>query len=149
LKKLTLLAALALVALVGPAQAEKPDHPGKSHNHPGKSHKCVAHKVAYRVGGTLVSGSLTQNSDGTYSGTLVVHVTNANHHAKADKGTDKSYTLDHAKAKLHGEAPGALVAGSRVNLKGSITTLAKKCDQTGFTATTTIRKANIKPPTAG
>ena len=95
-----------------------------------------------------MSGSLTRNSDGTYSGTLTVHVTSANHHAKADKGTDKSYTLDHAKTNLHGEDPGALVAGSRVKLKGTITTLAKKCDQTGFTSTTTIRKANIKPPKA-
>jgi hypothetical protein len=146
-KKLTLLSLLALVALVVPAQASKPKHHGKP-DKPGKSHKCVAHKHAYRVSGTLISGSLTQNSDGTYSGDLTVHVTGANKHAKADKGTDKSYTLDHAKAKLHGESPSALTAGSSVKLKGTITALPKKCDQTGFTPTVTIRRANIKPPKA-
>src|SRR2546423_11011430 len=125
MKKLALLAVIALVALVGPAQA-KPSHPPKSH-------KCTVHKVAYRVSGDLVSGSLTKESDGTYSGTLTVHVKKTNKHAKADKGTDQTYTLDHAKAKLHGEDPGALAAGSRVHLKGTVTTLAKKCDQTGFT----------------
>jgi hypothetical protein len=130
---------VALAGVVAPAQAK---------THPPTSHKCTPHAVSYRVSGTLVSGALTKNSDGTYSGSLTVHVTRTNHHAKADKGTDKAYTLDHAKAKLHGADPAALAAGSRVNLKGTITKLAKKCDQTGFTAVTTIKKATIKPPKA-
>jgi hypothetical protein len=139
LKRFVLLAVMALVALAVaiPAAAKSP---------PPKSHKCKPHAVSYRVAGTLLSGALTANADGTYSGTLTVHVTRANHHAKADKGTDKGYTLDHAKVKLHGENPAALTAGSRVHLKGTITTLAKKCDQTGFTPTVTIKKAVIHPP---
>jgi hypothetical protein len=32
------------------------------------------------------------------------------------------------------------------HLKGTITKLAKKCDQTGFTATTVIKKADAKAP---
>jgi hypothetical protein len=140
MRKIAFVALLALVALVAPAQGKAPK--------PAKSHKCTAHAVSYRVSGTLVSGSLTKNADGTYSGDLTVHVTKANSHAKADKGTDKSYTLDHAKAKLHNADPAALAAGSRVNLKGTITTLAKKCDHTGFTAVTTIKKADIKAPKA-
>jgi hypothetical protein len=144
-RKLAFLGLIALVALVAPVQAKTPK-PAKTH--PLTSHKCTPHGVAYRVSGTLVSGSLTKNADGTYSGDLTVHVLKANKHAKADKGTDKGYSLDHAKAKLHGADPAALATGSRVNLKGKVTTLAKKCDQTGFTPVTTIKKADIKPPKA-
>lgn len=138
MKKIAILAVLALAALVSPVQAKGPgDH--------AKAHKCKPHAVAYRVAGTLVSGALTKNDDGTYSGDLTVHVTRANHHARADKGTDKSYTLDHAKVNLHDQDPAALPAGSRVKLKGKVTQLGKKCDQTGFTAATTINRANIAP----
>src|SRR5689334_14735138 len=140
MKKLSVFALIALVALVGGVAQAKPG------NHPSKSHKCTPHKVSYRAGGTLVSGTLTENADGTYTGSLTVHVTSTNKHAKADKGTDVTYTLTNAKGKLHGEDPGALVAGSKVHVKGTITTLAKKCDQTGFTATTVIKKFDVKPP---
>lgn len=130
-----LLGVLALAVVAAPVQAKAP-----------KAQKCQPHAVAYEVSGTLVSGSLTANSDGTYNGTLTVHVTKAEHHAKVDKGTDKSYTLDHAKVKLNGQNPAALAANSRAHLTGTVTTLAKKCDHTGFTPTVTIKKANIKPP---
>jgi hypothetical protein len=97
------------------------------------------------VGGTLVSGTLTPGS-GKYDGTLTVHVTKANKHAKADKGNDVTYTLSNAKLELHGENPLALTADTRVKLDGKITTLAKKCDQTGFTPTVTIKRGSIKSP---
>jgi hypothetical protein len=138
MKKLLIGTALAAtLAIPGASLAKAP---------PPKAQKCQPQAVAYVVSGTLVSGSLTANSDGTYSGSLTVHVMKTNDHAKADKGVDKSYMLDHAKAKLHGENPAALTANSRVNLSGTITTLAKKCDHTGFTPTITIKKADIKPP---
>lgn len=146
MKRITVFALVAALAAVAPVQAHKP--PKDPKQHPAKSHKCQPHSVSYRISGTLMSGSLTQNSDKTYSGSLTVHVTKANHHAKADKGTDKTYTLDHAKAKLHDADPAALAANSRVNLKGKVTTLAKKCDQTGFTPTVTVKKVDIKPPKA-
>ena len=145
MKRITVFALIAALAAVAPVQAHNTKPPKQ---HPAKSHKCTPHGVSYRVSGTLLSGSLTQNSDKTYSGTLTVHVTKANHHAKADKGKDTTYTLDHAKAKLHNADPAALAANSRVNLKGTVTTLAKKCDQTGFSPTVTIKKADIKPPKA-
>jgi hypothetical protein len=135
MRMIVALGVLALAVAAAPVQAKAP-----------KAQKCQPHAVAYIVSGTLVSGSLTANSDGSYSGSLTVHVTKANDHAKADKGSNKSYTLDHAKAKLHGENPAALTANSRVHLNGTITTLAKKCDHTGFTPTITIKKAGIKPP---
>jgi hypothetical protein len=140
-KKLILLAVFVAAVVVAPVQAKGP----KSPNVP-KAQKCQPHPVAYTVSGTFSSGSLTLNSDGTYSGSLVVNVTKANDHAKAAKGTTVTYTLTSAKVKLHGENAAALTANSRVKLKGTITTLAKNCNQTGFTAVVTIKKADIKPP---
>ena len=139
MKKFLIGAALAamILAVPGASLAKAP---------PPKAQKCQPHAVAYIVSGTLVSGSLTANSNGTYSGSLTVHVIKTNDHAKAAKGLDDVYTLANAKAKLHGESPTALTANSRVNLNGTITTLAKKCSQSGFTPTITIKKADIKPP---
>jgi len=111
--------------------------------HPSSSHRCVPHKVAYRASGALVSSSLTKNTDGTYSGTLVVHVTRTNHHARAGKGNDVIYTLTSARVRFGHRVTNPAPAGSRVNVKGSITTLAKRCDQTGFTPTVTVHRVEI------
>jgi hypothetical protein len=139
MRRITLLVlALALLAVPGVSQAKAPKPP---------KGKCLPHAVSYRVSGKLVSGTLTPGTGkNIYSGTLVVQVTKTNKHAKADKGTTQTYTLTNAKLKLHGEDPAALTPDSRVKLKGTITTLAKKCDQTGFTATVTIKSGSIKPP---
>jgi hypothetical protein len=155
MKKISIAAALALALAAVPAAAK--DHPGQGHGnaakpeqaaHPGKSHKCTAHGRGYVAGGKLVSATLTKNDDGTYSGQLTITVVRANHHAKPAKGTDQTYTLDHARVNLHGQDPAALKPGSPAFVLGKVTFLAKKCDQTGFTATTTIRKADIKAPKA-
>ena len=154
MKKLALTTALALAALAVPAAAkDHPDHGAKAktkteHGQKAKARNCNAHGVAYVAGGTLDSGTLTQNADGTYDGTLTVKVAQANHHAKADKSTSKTYTLDHARVNLHGQDPAALKPGSRVKLQGKVSKLNNKCDQTGFAATTTIRKASVKVPKA-
>jgi opacity protein-like surface antigen len=138
MKKFALLAVLAVVALVGAGQAA---------GAPSKSHKCQPHKVAYVVHGKLLSGSLTKNSDKTWSGTLTVHVTKTNKHAKSQKGTDQTYNLDHVKGKVgKGEDPSALTPDSRVEVQGKITKLAKKCDQTGFTPTVTVKHFTVKLP---
>jgi hypothetical protein len=151
---------VAAVAVI-PAQASQPANPGsqgKGHSHShGNSHKCKPHKVAWVVKGILVSQSLTKNSDGTYSGDVTVNVTHTNKHARAEQNPPqpKTYTLDHAKAKFDvSDQPPPdgtvdqtdLVAGDQVKLTGKITTFAKKCDQTGFTATTTIRRVVFHNP---
>jgi hypothetical protein len=123
-------------------------------SHPGQSHKCKMHNVAYVASGTLVSQTLTKNADGTYSGAVTVAVTHTNHHAAGDNNTTKPYTV----ANVHvtfgladTNADGSvglddLKAGDRVKLIGKITTLAKKCDQSKFTAETTIRKIVFHAP---
>jgi hypothetical protein len=150
MKKLMLLTALFAAALVLPAQA-KPAHPA----HPAKSKKCTPHSVGYKAKGTLVSVSLTQTAgsgtakrgDDRYSGTLTVDVTKANHRAPTGEQT---YTLADVRVKFydsdHNHAADDPKPGDRVKVHGKMTQLAKKCDQTGFTSTITVRKVDFKAP---
>jgi hypothetical protein len=146
MKKLALLAAAGALVVAVPAAAKPhPGYPIKP-GHPGQSHKCVAHHVAYRASGTLVSWSLTKNGNGTYSGMLSVAVTHTNNHAKGDKGTTVTYTVSDAHVTFGSHATNPPAVGSRVQLIGKITTLAKKCDHTGFTAVTTIHHIVVHAP---
>jgi hypothetical protein len=123
-------------------------------SHPGNSHKCKPHKVAYVASGTLASQKLTKNADGSYSGEVTVEVKRTNHHAAGDQGTTKTYkpenvhiTFGLADTNSDGSVGlDDLKAGDRVKLIGKITALAKKCSQSGFTATTTIRKIVFNAP---
>lgn len=145
MKKLILIATLVSAVVAAPIQAKGPkaSHPAP----PASSTKCQAHAISYEAWGKLVSGSLTHNADGTYSGTLTVHVTGANHHAKSDKNTDKVFTLTNAHLNIHGANPASLAVGSRVHLKGTMTTLAKNCDHVGFAVTITVAHGDLKAPT--
>lgn len=127
-----------------PAHPSHPSHP----SHPGQSQKCKAHNVAYVVSGTLVSQTLVKNADGTYSGGVIVNVTHTNHHAAGDEGMTKSYTLTDARVTFDNGSVGfaGITTGDRVKVIGKITTLSKKCSQTGFTAVTTIRKVIFRKP---
>jgi hypothetical protein len=83
-----------------------------------------------------------------------VEVTHTNHHAAGDKGKTVTYTV----ANVHvtfgltdTNSDGTvgvddLAKGDRTQLIGKITALAKKCDQTEFKATTTIRKIVFHAP---
>jgi hypothetical protein len=125
----------------------------------GKSHKCKPHKVAYVASGVLVSQRLEKNTDGTYSGEVTVEVKQTNRHARTVKGTTKTYTKEEVE-KVHVTFGLAdtnndgsvglddLKAGDRVTLIGKITTLAKKCDHTGFTAKTAIRHIVFNAPSS-
>lgn len=126
-------------------------------SHPGNSHMCVAHDVAYVASGTLLSWTLTKDaSANTYSGELEVEVTKTNHHALADAGKTVKYTVsgvhvNFALADTNKDGtvgPDDLAKGDRTRLIGKITRLAKKCDQTGFTAVTTIERINFHEPRA-
>lgn len=84
---------------------------------------------------------------------LTVEITHANHHAAGDKAT-KTYTVTNvhvtfglADTNNDGSVgPDDLKVGDQVKVIGKITALAKKCNQSGFTATTTIRKVVFKAP---
>jgi hypothetical protein len=144
---------------------EKSDHSSGNHSsgnhdhsnnpsHPSKSHKCKPHNVAYVASGTLVSQTLTKNPDGTHSGEVSVVVKHTNHHAAGDRGTTKTYKLENVHvtfglADTNNDGTVGLddlKEGDRVKLIGKITALAKKCSQSGFTATTTIRRIVFHAP---
>jgi hypothetical protein len=160
MRKLALLGAVGALAIVAPAQADKPVHPNKPVHpdkpvqavkpvqpvKPAKAKSCTPNNRGLNTSGTLVAAALTKNADGSYSGTITVDVIKANH--KAPTGS-QTYTLDRAKVKYHqGVDPLAPAPGSRVKVHGKITALPKKCSTTGFTPTVTVTKVDVSQPTA-
>lgn len=137
--------------------ADKGNGKGKGRgNGPGaaKSRRCVAHAVAYVASGVLVSDTLVEGADRTYSGELTVEVEHGNRHSRGDQGTKKTYDLQDA--RLTFSAPGfrkghivgtsVLVPGDHVQLIGQITALPKGCAVSEFTPQLTIGKVVIHGP---
>ena len=155
--RLVALVAVGVLTVAVPALAAKPPHPTHPAHpaHPSKpgapststapstSHKCAPHNVAYVASGTIVTWGATQNADGTWSGTISVQVKHANHHAASAKGTAATFTLTNSKVHMSHGVTNPPATGSRVQVMGKITTLAKKCSQTGFTPTITIKRATV------
>ncbi len=120
---------------------------GKKGGKGGKSHHCQPHAVAYIVGGTLVSQTLTEEegSHHTYKGEVTIEIKRSNHHALADKGTTKTYTVE----GVHVSGPlkvAALEAGDWAQAIGRVTVLPKKCDAGEFKPTVTIRRLIFHGP---
>lgn len=142
MRKILLSAIAGAAVAVVPALADKPSHPP----HPPKPAKCKVRNVGYEARGTLVSQNLTQTqgagtptkSDDRWSGTIEVNVTRASH--KAPTG-DQTFTVTNIRVRWSKTTP---AAGDRVVLHGKITALGKKCDQTGFTPTITIKRVEFK-----
>jgi hypothetical protein len=136
--KIGALAAVGAMLVAVPAAAHPGRGPSGTHGNSGThgqsgshSHKCEPHNRAYVEGGTVdsaTSSTLAQNSDGTWSGTLVVDVTHANHAAKADKGQTVTYTFSSAPLDVvfdNGSA--GFTAGEPVQLIGKIAAVGKRC----------------------
>lgn len=152
----TVIAAVGALVMAVPAAA----HPGPSDHsnggshangasHPSKSHKCMPHNVAYVEGGTIdaaTPSTLTANADGTWSGTLVVDVTTANHAARADRHQTVTYTFTDAKLRVRFDGgTTAFTAGERVKLIGKEATVAKKCTALSPAATPVFRRLVVHP----
>lgn len=169
----TVLAACAAALAASPAWAA----PGRSEGHAhgggrsGASHRCAPHAVAYVAAGTLTAQTLVLDGGGqpgptaaaadagrsgqpTYSGDVTIDVKRTNRHARADKGTTKTYTLDHARVVLgladqndDGRVDlGDVLPGSRAKVIGKVTTLRRGCDQSGFAPQLTIAKLIVHAP---
>jgi ribosomal protein L31 len=158
MRKILITAAAGAALAITPALAAKP---ASKPEHPPKPAKCKVHSVGYNAKGTLVDASgLTQTkgadtttkSDDRWSGDISVDVKKANHKVLTGQQT---FTLTDARVKWydadHNGTPDTPAAGDRVGLHGKVTRLGKKCDQTGFTATVTVKKVDFKkaktPPT--
>jgi hypothetical protein len=133
--------AVAAVPALARTHPTHPTHPTKPYTL--EPHKCAAHKIAYIASGTLVTWSATPNSDGTYTGTIVVTVKHANHHAKSTMGTNATFTLTNTKVSL-GKNVTAPTAGDTVKLIGKVTSVAKKCSDQSAAGVVTIRKVTVR-----
>jgi hypothetical protein len=150
MRKILITAAAGAALAVAPALAAKP---AAKPAHPTTPAKCKTHSVGYNAKGTLVSQALSQSkgadtatkSDDRWSGDITVNVTKANH--KGLKG-EQTLTLTDAKVRWydadHNGTADTPAAGDRVGLHGKVTKLGKKCDQTGFTPTVTVKKVDLK-----
>jgi hypothetical protein len=154
---------MATPAMATPGADHGPSDRSAKKQQPAQSQNCKPRKVAYVAAGALVSHTLVQDAaaaqDGgadkpTFSGDVVVDVAKANKHARADKGTQKTYTLAGARVVLdlddqNGDAVVDLtdvVAGSAVKVIGKVTVAKKRCDATGFTPELTIKKLIVRAP---
>lgn len=118
---------------------------GKAKGDHGKSHRCMPHAVAYVAAGVVVSDTLTEGEHHTVSGEVTVEVKRGNHHAKADKGTTKTYKLEGS--RLRGPLKASAIArGDFVRLIGRITAIAPKCEAGEFTPTLKIRQVVFHAP---
>lgn len=132
------------------SKGSEPRSSGKGHgtgDKGGKSHRCQPHAVAYVVGGTLVSQTLTEEegSHHTYKGEVTIEIKRSNHHALADKGTTKTYTVE----GVHVSGPldvAALEAGDWAQAIGRVTVLPKKCEAGEFKPTVTIHRLIFHGP---
>lgn len=143
IRKLMMLSATVGALLVAVPALALADKGGTPHNgsSPTQSHKCKAHNVAYVESGTIdaTTASTLAGSNGTWSGTLVIDVTNANHAAMADKGKTVTYpfTSDTLRVRF-GHGVTGFTAGERVKLIGKLATVAKNCTPLSPAATPVI-----------
>ena len=141
MRKILISAAAGAAIAVVPAMAAKPaTHP----THPTTSAKCKQHSVGYNAKGTVTSQSLAAGTmPGRFTGNITVTIKKANH-----KVTQTSFDVTNIKVHwkdTNGDGlPNEIIAGDRAGLHGKVTKLGKKCDQTGFTATVTLKKVDFK-----
>jgi hypothetical protein len=150
IKRISLAAGLLALtfALTIPALAAKPDKPGGSHgptgpgnsgkhgNGKGKHHgpNCTkVRNVGYNATGTFVHAFPSITKSGSYTGTLEVIVSRANHGSPT--GPDQLFELVNGKVLLH-HGVTAPATGDRVKLHGKITKLPGACPATGTTGPT-------------
>jgi hypothetical protein len=177
MKKLVMVATLAALAAAVPAQANKggdraggpsADRAGKAQKQgaregkgdrgAARSRSCTPRRTAYVAAGLYVSSTLEQVAgastptlrDDRYDGTLVVDVKRSNKAARADNGTQKTYTLDDARVRFADRNDDGTrdqpVAGDRVKVDGKVTKLRGGCDASAFTPQLTIAKVKFLPP---
>ena len=153
--KVAMLASAAgALAIAVPAAA----HPGPNHhnnghhgngNSQGKSHKCKPHNVGYVESGTVdmtTASTLAMNTDGTWSGTLVVDVTRTNHWAKSAMGTTVPVAFTNAKLDVDfGGGTTGFTGGERVKLIGKLAVVGKKCPALTPPPTPVFRMVVVHP----
>jgi hypothetical protein len=153
MKKLALLSAVAALAVAVPATAKQPPNHPNDPNHPNHpdSNNCTPHNVAWIASGTLVTWSLTKDANGSVTGgTVVIKVTNANHHAAGANGTTMTLMKEVVGARVRfglGVNTSSPAVGSRVKLIGDVTAETKKCG--AFSGTITVERIVVHEAHSG
>jgi hypothetical protein len=145
------VAAMAVVPALAAKPATAPTHPAKP-DHPAHAKGMCKpkHVVGFNAKGTVLASNLTQDAGAsTYSGTVRVNVTKANH--KAPTG-DQTYTLNHAKVSFYNDTNGQPVTtpavGDIVHVHGKIGHAPKKCQGPTNVITAITRVSFEQAPTA-
>jgi hypothetical protein len=149
-----MLAAAGALAVAVPAAA----HPSPpSHPNGGGSQRCKrVHKVAYTFAGPVLAWNLT-DTNGVLSGSFQVHVTRANHHAGALKGTDVTFSdtagtgvvqvdLANAKLRLGQGVTNPPVAGDWVKVIGNVTRVNRNCTDQSAAGQITFKRIIVHLP---
>lgn len=119
-----------------PVKKGNPHNAGQTPAQPAP--RCVPHTVGYVVSGTLVSDTLVEAADHTYSGEVTVAVQHGNSHSRTAVGTTATYKLEGAHlvlavADANGDGvinSADLAAGDRVHVLGRISAQPKSCTAT-------------------
>ena len=149
MKRLTTLALTGTLAAGGAGFAAVPAsaaHRART----GHNNACHLRDVSYRASGTLVAWNVTQNSDGSWSGTVSVAVRKGDHHARAQVGTTTTYTLTDARVGFGPHASNPPATGSRIQLLGRALALGKRCSGSGTAVTESyaIERVHVHAPAA-
>jgi hypothetical protein len=146
MKKVALLATLGALLVAIPAAAKPAPHASVWHRHHLHHRGCWAREARYRAAGTLSGWALTENADGTYSGTVTVNVLKGDRHAQGNVGTATTYTVSQVRVILHRGVSDPPAAGSRIRLLGRITAIPARCTalDAGFTPTITIHRIEVR-----
>jgi hypothetical protein len=140
---------MAVVPALAAKPATAPTHPNHP-DHPAKGVCKPKHVVGFNAKGTFMASSLTQDAGATtYTGTVEVNVTKANH--KAPTGV-QTYTLNHAKVSFYNDTNGQPVTtptvGDIVHVHGKIGHAPKKCTGPTNVITAITRVSFEQAPTA-
>ena len=150
MKRIVTVVALSALAAAVPAQARPGDSGARADRAPSqergdkaskgssKSRRCKPRKVAYVAHGLYVSSKLTQVAgadtpalrDDRWDGTIVVDVKRTNKMARADKGTQKTYTVAGMRIRFADRDDDGTrdqpVAGDRVKVGGKVDAAARR-----------------------
>jgi hypothetical protein len=145
----TAIAAVGVAAVAIPATATAHRiHPRR--HHLWRDHPCRLHDGAYRAAGTLTNWGLTQNADGTWSGSVSIDVIHGDRHAGGQVGTTTTYTVTDARVHFGPRATDPPAANSRIQVIGRALVLRKRCTGTGSPVTETyaINRIRVHAPAA-
>jgi hypothetical protein len=174
MKRIVTVVALSALAAAVPAQARPGDSGARADRAPSqergdkakakaskgssKSRRCKPRRVAYVAHGLYVSSELTQVAgadtpalrDDRWDGTIVVDVKRTNKMGRADKGTQKTYTVAGLRIRFADRDDDGTrdqpVAGDRVKVAGKVTQLRRGCDTSEFESELKVKEVKFLPP---